>query len=538
MGRLVVPITVSYPGVYIQEAPSTVHAITPVATSITAFVGRARRGTLNTPTSVSSWADFQRQFGDFWSPQSRLAFSVYDFFANGGSSATIVRLHHLSAKSTLADQDCATAELTTGVTLYATNPGSWGGQLTATVDTNTAPGSGTDVFNLTIVDGNQPGAAPQKYFNVNLDETASAGYLPTVLQSDPTALVNVLTPVSGTPAAPAAETISFAAPTGADGDALDETDFVTSTPRTGLNALDKTDLFNLLVIPPYKGSDQYTNPQDVDPTVIGAAATYCESRKAFLLVDALTTWQQPGEIGTIVSALQAGSSALGISGLSATTGTPIAANAAVFFPRLLETNLATGRTETFATGGAVAGVFAATDAQRGVWKAPAGVSASLGNVSDLAVPLTDSDNGQLNPLGMNCLRLKPSYGPVVWGARTLQGADAIGSQWKYIPVRRLALFLELSLYQGTQWVVFEPNDEPLWAQIRMNINSFMQNLFQQGAFQGSKPSEAYFVKCDNETTTQTDIDNGIVNIIVGFAPLLPAEFVVITLQQMAGQASS
>jgi uncharacterized protein len=127
---------------------------------------------------------------------------------------------------------------------------------------------------------------------------------------------------------------------------------------------------------------------------------------------------------------------------------------------------------------------------------------------------------------------------VLWGARTLQGADALTSQWKYVPIRRTALFLEESLYRSTQWVVFEPNDEPLWAAIRLNVGSFMQTLFLKGAFQGKTPDQAYFVKCDSETTTQTDIDNGVVNILVGFAPLYPAEFVVIQIEQLTGQAQS
>jgi hypothetical protein len=126
-------------------------------------------------------------------------------------------------------------------------------------------------------------------------------------------------------------------------------------------------------------------------------------------------------------------------------------------------------------------------------------------------------------------------GNVIWGARTLEGADVLASQWKYVPVRRLALYIEESLFRGTQWVVFEPNDEPLWAQIRLNVGAFMQGLFRQGAFQGSSPKDAYFVKCSSETTTQTDIDNGVVNIVVGFAPLKPAEFVVIQIQQIAQQ---
>jgi phage tail sheath protein FI len=179
--------------------------------------------------------------------------------------------------------------------------------------------------------------------------------------------------------------------------------------------------------------------------------------------------------------------------------------------------------------------MARTDAQRGVWKAPAGLDATLVGVPGLSVTLTDAENGELNPLGINCLRTRPAAGRVVWGARTLQGADRLASEWKYVPVRRTALFIEESLYRGTQWVVFEPNDEPLWAQIRLNVGAFMHNLFRQGAFQGTTPREAYLVKCDKETTTQNDINLGIVNILVGFAPLKPAEFVILKIQQLAGQ---
>ena len=156
-------------------------------------------------------------------------------------------------------------------------------------------------------------------------------------------------------------------------------------------------------------------------------------------------------------------------------------------------------------------------------------------IPELAYKMTDGENGKINPLGVNALRTFPAIGNVVWGARTLDGADVRASEWKYIPIRRLALFIEESLYRGTQWVVFEPNDEPLWGQIRLNVGTFMQDLFRQGAFQGQSPREAYFVKCDKETTTQSDINKGIVNILVGFAPLRPAEFVVIKIQQMAGQ---
>jgi phage tail sheath protein FI len=194
--------------------------------------------------------------------------------------------------------------------------------------------------------------------------------------------------------------------------------------------------------------------------------------------------------------------------------------------------------DIFVPCGIVAGVMASTDANRGVWKAPAGLDAAMNGISGLQVNLTDPENGTLNELGINCLRSFPVNGRVVWGARTLRGANQLADEYKYIPVRRFALFIEESLYRGTQWVVFEPNDEPLWAQIRLNVGAFMQNLFRQGAFQGKTPREAYLVKCDKETTTQNDINLGIVNILVGFAPLKPAEFVIIKIQQLAGQIAT
>jgi len=191
-----------------------------------------------------------------------------------------------------------------------------------------------------------------------------------------------------------------------------------------------------------------------------------------------------------------------------------------------------GQVDAFLPCGAVAGIMARTDVNRGVWKAPAGIEATLSGAEGLTVNMTNEENGLLNPIGVNCLRSFPNIGRVVWGARTLKGHDQLSDDYKYVPVRRLALFIEESLYRGTQWVVFEPNDEPLWAQIRMNVGAFMQRLFRQGAFQGASPRDAYFVKCDAETTTPDDVNRGIVNIVVGFAPLQPAEFVIISIQQI------
>ncbi|MEI9971337.1 MAG: phage tail sheath subtilisin-like domain-containing protein [Ignavibacteriota bacterium] len=184
--------------------------------------------------------------------------------------------------------------------------------------------------------------------------------------------------------------------------------------------------------------------------------------------------------------------------------------------------------------GYIAGLYARIDASRGVWKAPAGTEASLNGVVGLAVELSDVQHGNLNPIGVNVIRRFAGAGIVSFGARTI----ASDVEWKYVPVRRTAILLRVSIYYGIQWAVFEPNDEPLWAQLRLNIGSFMTTLFRQGAFQGSTPSQAFFVKCDSETTTQADIDNGVVNVLVGFAPLKPAEFVVVKISQQAGQASA
>jgi phage tail sheath protein FI len=245
-----------------------------------------------------------------------------------------------------------------------------------------------------------------------------------------------------------------------------------------------------------------------------------------LIVDSPAAWSANPE--TAAATALAGLPALGLNG-------PAARNAALFFPRIKQSDpMREGQVDTFVPCGAIAGIFARTDSARGVWKAPAGLDAAINGIVGLQVNLNDGENGDLNPRGINSLRSFPVAGQVLWGARTLRGADSIGDEYKYIPVRRMALFLEETLYRATQWVVFEPNDEPLWAQIRLNIGAFLQTLFRQGAFQGRTPKEAYFVKCDRETTTQTDINLGVVNILVGFAPLKPAEFVVIKLQQIAG----
>jgi phage tail sheath protein FI len=197
-------------------------------------------------------------------------------------------------------------------------------------------------------------------------------------------------------------------------------------------------------------------------------------------------------------------------------------NAAVYWP-WIEAADGAGGAAAFPPSGAVAGVYSRIDRSRGVWKAPAGTEAALA-VTDLTASATDAEIEQLNSSGVNTLRTTAA-GHVMWGARTL--AASHGNEWRYVPVRRTALFLERSLYNGLDWVVFEPNDEPLWAQLRLTVDAFMADMWGDGAFRGDKAHEAYFVRCDRSTTTQADVDRHVVNIVVGFAPLKPAEFVVI-----------
>jgi phage tail sheath protein FI len=617
------PSTLTFPGVYIEEIPSGVRTITGVATSITAFIGRALRGPVDTPVVINSNADFQRIFGGLWL-ESTLGYAVSDFFLNGGAQAIIVRLFNPDpdpAKKGKAELDVG------GLSLEAAEEGKWGKSLRGSVNPDIPEEVATrmglpkaDLFNLTVteVDSEEKAIRSESFLNVSVKDSSrridrvlnddsqlvrwrgafpAPASLPTVKkENDKVSTEAEKLPDADKKVADATKTLKQAEAAklpvqqaindaqaalkaaedaqppvqqdiddakvalkaaedalppvqqkiddakkalktaedelkkikddmataadnikgGSDGLKLEEKSFSgpgTEGNKTGLFALEKADLFNLLCLPPYEPDGE------IDDTLIGAAAAYCEKKRAMLIVDPPPAWNT-------VAKAKDGVPDIGTS----------SKNSALFFPRLRQPNpLRENKFEDFVPCGAVAGVFARTDAQRGVWKAPAGLDATLVGVPQLTVPLTNEENGELNPLGVNCLRTMPAAGRVVWGSRTLQGNDRLGSEWKYIPVRRTALFIEETLYRALQWVVFEPNDEPLWAQIRLNVGAFMNSLFRQGAFQGQSPREAYFVKCDKDTTTQNDIDRGIVNILVGFAPLKPAEFVVIKLQQIAGQ---
>jgi uncharacterized protein len=649
----------TYPGVYIQEVPSSVHTIAGVATSIAAFVGWAPQGPTTQAVLVQSFMDYQRQFGGL-DARGLMSYAVAQFFNNGGQQAYIVRLVQGAAVTTgtsTATSAVANIAVTGGaVEFTAKNPGVWANAIgvlvsgssgddfnatvvyapggTALVDleqfnglvaatsqaainskyvnltmsgtptaapanglymltggadnngvnvpaaaaasvTIDSPGSTTNGFTFTALNtgawGNALaiGATPlagdttntrfgvnvvmlnangtlsvvESFNNVSVNAT-DPSYVVQVINSDsnyvsvagigtPTTALNTPFPPSGPASAP------FNGPPflsgGLDGVVLDPTQDGTAagglfmkalnadgTGTGGVHLLDRVPIFNLLCV-----------PGESELTTISNLQQYCYNHRAFYIVDCPSTAQESQLQASGPLALSSGQ----LSGNNLTAQYSI--NSAYYYPWVQAPDPLIGnRLRYFPPCGFVAGIYASTDATRGVWKAPAGIDASLTGVSGLQHNLTDLENGQLNIQAINCLRQFAVYGDVVWGSRTMQGNDQTGSQWKYVPIRRLALFLESSLYEGTQWIVFEPNDETLWGQIRLNLGSFMQGLFLQGAFQGTTPQQAYFVKCDADNNPQSSIDLGVVNILVGFAPLFPAEFVVIQIQQMAGQTQS
>ncbi len=529
--------TFTFPGVYIQEIPSGVHTITGVATSIAAFIGWANMGPTNRAVLVQSWSDFENQFGGLSSSSgvpNYLGYAVNQFFGNGGNQAYIVRLVANAAVVAAFPAD------TQAVAAMVPIPGGGGNSFTVTAAdegqwANTVYGirivnnpSIANRFSLLVVYTPAGGQETtlESFTNLSIDPNDSLGRSVTSVVNDPntgsqiiqvsgvTANQPTQNPLTVPPGAgPYQLGVGAGSVSGNDGSVLvpDAGDFETAldvSGTTGVHLLDTVPIFNLLCV-----------PAETTAAVVSLLQTYCRGQRAFYIADCPQSARPSSYPGLLT----------GITGDDSI-------NSAYYFPWINAPDpLQQNRINAFPPCGFVAGQYAATDASRGVWKAPAGIDASLSGEAGPTVVLTDLQNGTLNVQAVNCIRHFPVYGDVIWGARTLRGNDQVGSEWKYVPIRRLALFLESSLYGGTQWVVFEPNDERLWSQIRLNVGVFMQGLFLQGAFQGTAPQQAYFVKCDAENNPQASIDQGVVNIQVGFAPLYPAEFVVIQIQQMAGQ---
>lgn len=621
------PVSPTYPGVYIEEIPSGVRPITGVATSIGAFVGYFSRGPMDEARRILSMSDFEREYGGLRA-DSLASYAISQFFLNGGSQAWVARTAAPDGGNPPA---AARIEMEDGANtpvfrVLAVSEGVWGDNLRVEIDYGTADPSAS--FNLTVsevVDGEVANTESFRNLTINAADaryavdvvndgsklirleaigTPAARPAPTgtssaVLTSIPALAGNITATIGGTTgaavalAAPLPTTMAslaaalqsalrsshndfagitvsvagsistgavlsvkagganpesivslagpLAAALGLDAAARTNVQqYALGGSTTGhqsggaggvdglppgageliaaLALFDKVDLINILAIP---DTDRLSDTNAAQ--VASAATAYAASRRAFYILDPPNADSVRDEIPEIEAWLDA-------------NGTLRHQNVAAYFPRpMIADPLNEFRLRAVPASGTIAGLYSRIDGERGVWKAPAGLEAALRGVQKLEYLMNDAENGVLNPLAMNCLRTFRSAGNVCWGARTLAGSDLLASEWKYIPVRRLALFLEESLYRGTQFAVFEPNDEPLWSQIRLNVGAFMQGLFLQGAFQGQTPRQAYLVKCDSETTTQADINRGVVNILVGFAPLKPAEFVIVKITQLAGQ---
>ena len=547
------PVSPTYPGIYIEEIQSSTHTITAAPTNIAVFIGYShpfksqwlvfdpatRKVDLLAPLfgqamELFSFSDYERYFGGFFSnplfsPDPTLApndyfgslpLAVYQFFLNGGTHCYVVGLQAKLNGSPLTPGSVDAG----GITFTARELTDPAQPMVITITPRgsdvTSPPSppGPDIADITITYGSGAGAVVETYRKVvlsNIESTIGTA-------GNPISSLVVVSPTSTTYPAyypsggPYTVTNTLSSPTPTISIAADFTAVFQQD-----TSLDKVPIFNLMVLPGVTSN-----------SVLSEALSFCETKRAFLIIDSPQpdgAQQDADWIGNYVG-----------SGDAYGNVAPLAPNAAIYFPYMTSNDPETGDPITLPPAATVAGIYATTDLNRGVWKAPAGLETTIVGITGV-VPtgqMSDMRQGTLNQIAINCLRSFPGTGTVVFGSRTSVAANPAQQQWKYVPVRRMALFLEQTLYANLGWVIFEPNDTPLWTAIVSSIQAFMLGLFRQGAFQGATPSDAFQVKCDSQTTTQADIDNGIVNIIVAFAPLQPAEFVVIQISQLAGQTQT
>ena len=541
-------VELSYPGVYIIEVPPALRAITAASTSTAAFIGMAEKGPDNKAHLVTSYTEFLDTFGGFTTkdvlgiedthtpPDNNiyLPYAVWAFFQNGGRKCYIIRLapgaKPSSIKVPAADGDAFTVK--------ATSPGAGGNNLFVAVTEGTI-----DIPDPTPEDLNRRKPTYkvevktdggrnvlESFDGVTMDKDADNS-IDTVINGNSRFIeisdvnhgkVPTLKPAPGeagpSPAGPGTvllteEQIGYKLAGATAGNDISDGDVVKQL-TVGTSALDKITDVSLIAAPGFTSFE-----------VINAGFNYAERHRnglgdAFFIADVPARIANKNEVIDFVKnpLFQPNNNGYG----------------ALYFPWInARDQIAKGRNRKIPLppSGFIAGICARIDNVRGVWKAPAGTEAGVSGHQGLTASLTDMDQGVINLAGVNALRTFPGYGTVVWGSRTVSHDIA----WRYVPVRRMANFLKSSIYDGIQWAVFEPNDGPLWDALRLTIGGFMMDLFRQRALQGSTPEEAFFVKCDNETTTETDQQNGIVNIQVGFAPLKPAEFVVVRLSQKVAQ---
>jgi uncharacterized protein len=524
-------VTLLHPGVYVSEVPGGVRSIEGAPTSTTIFVGETERGPLG-PTKITNRADYERLFGGYFriresSPPgtstTRLltAYAMDAFYANGGSTAYMVRA--------MDEADTAKASARDD-TIVASSPGIWGDSIA--VAFLKSSGADTSRFKIAVV-YEVPGPGSERRVvevwdrlsitpgdeNYVVDVLARSAFIRWNTEAGPPTSVPTLDAVGSPPTDNPTEddivegATSLGGGTGGGAD-LDPADYGTLLS----DQLAGVDDAALLVgtCDAFLGTDE-----SIYPSLVGQFVDFAEGRPR---QDLFYVGDLPRQRGSATTTLAAGGAVDDFDTLNASNFSGL------YWPHVVVNDIVgVGRNPTTVLPPAafVAGLFARTDGRRGVWKAPAGTDATLALTVDLDHQLNDLHSDELNPVGINALRTIPGAGRVVWGSRTMQPS----SEWRYVPVRRTAIFLRTSIYNGIQWAVFEPNDEPLWSSLRTSIGGFMETQFRRGAFAGRTRDEAYHVKVDSSTTTQIDQAAGVVNILVAFAPLRPAEFVVVQLSQ-------
>jgi uncharacterized protein len=552
------PVTPTYPGVYIEELPSSNYAVTAAPTSVTVFIGftnpfwivpsTGQAPVWNTAVEVQSFSDYTFQFGGFftspWLPDY-VGQAVSQFFSNGGSDAYVVAVQPPTdymdpstspptATSVAVSAATASASELSDFTFKAIQPvgqDSKGNGLTMTVAiTNlTQTSAADDTADITIAYGTRV----ETYRRVVITPPDSSLPSPVVTAINGKSQLVWVTAPSSVPATFTATTtpVSLTAQPPPGGSTVIDLTNITSPPAPTMpvfavnGSLDKVPVFNLMAIPGL-----------TDNAILTAALTFCEDKRAFFIMDPPANAVADNQAEALPGVPKSPTT---IQQVVTGSAFPTSKNGALYFPYLQSTDF-TGGPIMCPPSGFVAGVFAQEDVNRGVWKSPAGLETVISGTTGV-VPwgvMTDPQQGVLNPLGVNCIRTFPGIGTVVFGARTLVTQNSAFQQWWYVAVRRMALFIEQSLYASLKWAVFEPNDTPLWNALTQEVSAFMLSLFRQGAFAGTTANTAFQVRCDSTTTTPTDVANGVVNILVSFAPLNPAEFVVIQIQQLAGQSQT
>ena len=525
------------PGVYIEEIERGARPIEGVPTSIAAFLGAAERGTC-TPTLVTSYTDYRRSFGDVFGDRTDyLPYAVNGFFDNGGTQLYVCRLTR--AASTPATMDLGS------YTLSAIGNGAWGNRVYAAIgDSQTRvpdpknPGQTVPIgFSVKLAYWSADIGGKVPYDPFSTDPSVSRGQVkPTYIETfddlvtDSTSpdywdkrlngnsTLVTLTLKDGKPPTDKPSPTKDLLKNGQDYDpkdpkdhpTLDVTDFkgdVIAAQRPeaqGLAALD---------LDPYADVSLLYAPAPPDEkNVVIEIINRCELRKyRFALVDADSGTDDPAKLDP----------------RSLYTDTEYAA---FYFPWVTVADPQNGTDVLVPPGGYAAGVMARVDADRGVYKAPANEIAM--GVVDLEYNVNDDVQAILNPQGCNAIRDFGSRGIRVWGARTM----STNTLWKYISVRRLFIFLERSIYEGTQWVVFEPNDQRLWARVKDSVRLFLRTQWREGALFGATEDQAFFITCDSTTMTLDDILNGRLICEIGIAPVRPAEFVIFRIFQQTAEA--